>query len=231
VGRLQLNGFVGGNVKIQASEGLDIGASADVQGKIEYTGPKQPDVATGAKLSRPIDVKIVERSSKYASSGSIWHMFLQWGAAFIFGLVFLGLAPEVFSECARNAGRYGISIGIGFLFWVGILVASFVACITVVGLGVGLSAFLLLGIATYGAKIVIAAWIGRMALRQSANTGAVIGGMALGLVVEFAIRALPYAFWWFAIPVAAWGFGAFCLTIYGRMRPGILAATSSAAAI
>jgi cytoskeletal protein CcmA (bactofilin family) len=230
-GRLQLDGYIGGNVNAHASDGGEFGPDAQVLGKIEYEGPKQPDVASGAKLASPIDFKMVERTSRYASSGSAWHIFLQWGAAFIFGLLFWGLAPDVFIESERNAGRFGISIGLGFLFWLGILVASFIACITVVGLGVGISAFLLLGIATYGAKIVVAAWIGRMLLRQTPSTGAIIGGMALGLAIEFGIRALPYAFWWFAIPIAAWGFGAFCLTVYARMRPHSVLAASPAGAL
>jgi cytoskeletal protein CcmA (bactofilin family) len=217
-GHLGLDGFVGGNVKVQAGQDASIGSNAQVKGVFEYEGPKQPDVASGAKLASPIDVKIVEHTSRYASRASLWSMFLQWSAAFIFGLVFFGLAPGVFSESASNAGRFGISIGIGFLFWVGIFVASVIACITVVGLGVGLSSLVLLAIAIYGAKIVVAAWIGNMLLRQTPSTGAIIGGMALGLAIEFGIRELPYAAWWFTIPVAAWGFGAFCITLYGRIR-------------
>ncbi len=230
VGRLQLDGFVGGNVKVQASEGFDLGSNAKVQGQIEYTGPKEPEIESGAKLASAPVVTIKKREVDVYSGYSWWHKALAWGASFVFGLVLMLIAPGFFSDTVRNANRYGASIGIGMLLVVGVLFAAVLACVTVVGLSVGISTLLLYVISLYGSKVFVATWLGRMLLgkggyaglyastgKSTWKTAEAVGQMAIGLLVLYGVRIIPYAGFWVALAVTFWGLGALGLTLYGRI--------------
>jgi hypothetical protein len=230
VGRMHMGGSVGGDIKLQANEGFDIGSSAQVLGKIVYQGPKPPDIASGAKLASAPEVTIKTRKLDVYSGFSWWHRALAWGASFVFGLVLMLIAPKFFSETVQNANRYGASIGIGLLLIVGIPFAAVLACITVVGLSVGISTAMLFVIFIYGGKVFVATWLGRMMLGKGgyagfyASTGErtwktseAVGQLALGLLVIYGLRVIPYAGFWVTLAVTVWALGALGLTVYSMM--------------
>jgi cytoskeletal protein CcmA (bactofilin family) len=230
VARMHLGGTVGGSVTVQASKGFEIGSSAQVQGKIKYEGPIQPDVASGAKLASAPEVTIKRREMGTYSGYSWWHRALAWGASFVFGLVFMLIVPGFFSDTVNNANRYGASIGIGLLLIVGVLFAAILACVTVVGLSVGISTLMLYAISIYGAKVFVATWLGRILLGKGgyagfyASTGKAtwktseaVGQMALGLIVIYGLRMIPYAGFWVTLGVTFWGLGALGLTLYKKI--------------
>ncbi|HUK30037.1 MAG TPA: hypothetical protein VLV89_02925 [Candidatus Acidoferrum sp.] len=229
-GRVQMDGFVGGNVKMQASEAGEFGSNSQVQGKIEYEGPKQPDVASGAKLASAPVVTIRKKEMDTFAGFSWWHKALAWGASFVFGLVLMLLAPGFFKETVESANRYGASVGIGFLLVFGIPIAAIIACITIVGLAVGISTLFIYLIFFNGAKVFVAVWLGRMLLGKggyagiSASAGGfawktseAVGQLALGLLVIYGLRLIPYAGIWTAILVVCWGLGAVGITLYRKI--------------
>ncbi len=229
-GHVQLDGFVGGNVRIHTSEEGMIGSSAQVQGRIDYDGPKPPEVTSGAKLASAPVVTITKREMDTFAGFSWWHKALAWGASFVFGLVLMLIAPGFFSDSVRSANRYGASIGIGFLLVFGIPIAAIIACITVVGLSVGISTLFLYAIFMNGGKVFVAVWLGRMLLGKGGYAGAsasagefvwktpeAVGQLALGLLVIYGLRVIPYAGFWVAVVVTCWGLGAVGLTLYGKI--------------
>ncbi len=232
-GHLYLNGFVGGNVQAKGSDTFSIGAHAQTLGSIKYKGPKQPDVSSSAKLASAVETTIEVRNANWYASMNYWHKLLYWGAAFVFGLVLLLIAPGFFSETVQTADRVGVSLGIGALVMIATPIIALLACITVVGLSVGISTLLLWLIALFNVKLFVAAWVGRKILGKNAfmgvvagartwpvpNKGALIGQMALGLLLIDAIRLVPYLGICVAILVQVWGFGALVLTLYRRMHP------------
>jgi cytoskeletal protein CcmA (bactofilin family) len=242
VGRMNLGGIVGGSVTVQASRAFEISSSAQVQGKIKYEGPMQPDVASGAKLANAPEVTIKRREMDTYSGYSWWHRALAWGASFVFGLVFMLLVPGFFNETVNSANRYGASIGIGLLLIVGILFAAILACVTVVGLSVGISTLVLYAISIYGAKVFVATWLGRILLGKGgyagfyASTGKAtwktseaVGQMALGLVVIYGLRMIPYAGFWVTLGVTFWGLGALGLTLYKKISTRNMAVVEATA--
>ncbi|HLW99381.1 MAG TPA: hypothetical protein VKR82_12100 [Candidatus Acidoferrales bacterium] len=244
MGHASLDGFVGGDVSIKANDSFDVGPHAQLLGKVQYTGPSQPAVAAGARLSNPIDVNIEAKTSNpdYIFSGmSLWHKLLFWGASFIFGLVLLFIAPGFFNETVQTADRFGVSLGVGALVMIATPVLACIACFTVVGLGIGISTALLYLIALYGSKVFFAAWLGRgifnwgrskagtagpseqQSFRTVTASGAMVGHLALGLVILYAVRIVPYVGFWLAVMAVVWGFGAMSITLFSRMRHGAAA--------
>jgi hypothetical protein len=105
-------------------------------------------------------------------------------------------------------------------------------CFTIVGLAVGISTFLLYLIASYASKMFVATWLGQKISPKafagvvagekrwpSATRGAMIGQMALGLLIIYALRMIPYVGIGTALLAEVWGFGALCLTLYRRIHP------------
>jgi cytoskeletal protein CcmA (bactofilin family) len=231
-GQLDLNGFVGGNTDLKTSETFTIGSQAQTLGKIRYTGPAQPAISIGARLASPVETTIAVHKADLVAAMNFWHKLLYWGSAFIFGLVLLLITPGFFAETVRSANRFGVSLGIGALVSIATPVIAVLACITIVGLGVGISTLLLWAIAWYSAKIFIAAWLGQRILGKNSfagiaigqkmwpvpHKGAMIGQFALGLVLLDALRMIPYVGLCIGIVVQIWGFGAAAVTLYHRMR-------------
>ena len=150
----------------------------------------------------------------------------------------LFIAPGFFNETVQTADRFGVSLGVGALVMIATPVLAFIACLTVVGLGIGISTALLYIIAIYGSKVFFAAWLGRgifnwgrskagnagpsehQSFRTVTASGAMVGHMALGLVILYVIRMVPYVGIWLAVMGAVWGFGAMSITLFDRMRHG-----------
>lgn len=232
-GHLFLNGYVGGNVEAKASETFSLGTQAQTHGYIKYKGPMQPVISSGARLASPVDTTIEVHRVDYYAGITYWHKLLYWGAAFVFGLVLLLIAPGFFTEAVQSVNRIGASLGTGALVMIATPIIAVLACITVVGLMVGISTFLLWLMALFSVKLFVAAWVGRKILGKNAfvgvvagaktwpmpNKGTLIGQMALGLLLLDAIRLIPYLGICTAILVQAWGFGALALTLYRRMHP------------
>ncbi len=244
IARAYLDGYIGGDVNVKANNYFHIGPLAQLQGKVKYAGPNQPVIAAGAKLANPIDVRIQAKSTNpdYIFSGlSLWHKILFWGAAFIFGLVLLFVAPGFFNETVQTADRFGLSLGVGAVMMIATPVLVFLACITVVGLAIGISTALLYLISIYASKIFFAAWLGRgiihwgriktsgssevtqQPFRTTTASGAMVGQMALGLFLIYVIRMVPYVGFWATLLAVFWGFGAMAITLFNRMRPGSVA--------
>ena len=218
IGRATLNGYVGGSARLQSGR-LSIGPSAEIVGKASYTGDHQPEVSPQAKLSSPLEVKIKKHRPDYASARFYWRQALRYGGAFVFGLLLLFLLPGFFTDVVRSSHRYGISLGIGAIALVAGLIMLIVGIILlVIGVPAGLAATFLYVPAIYAAQTFVGAWLGGKLLGPSASTEAVIGRLALGLLIIRVLGLIPYlgGFVWLA--VILWGLGALILAIYKRTR-------------
>jgi len=215
--RVSLNGFVGGNLRMRA-ETLNIGPAAEIAGKARYRGPRQPNVSPQAKFASPLEVQIAHRRPSYLSPRYYWHQALGWGAAFVFGLTLLLLVPGIFAEVVRSARRYGPSFGFGALVLCGTPILAVIACVTIVGLAVGIGTLLLWLVALYSARVFVGAWLGEILLGPPAGTGAMIGRLAAGLLVLRLLCMVPYVGGLVKLAVGIWGLGALALTLYDRSR-------------
>ena len=164
---MDLNGYVGGNIALKASDSFSIGPHAQTIGNIQYRGPVQPVISNGARLANAVVTTILVRKVDWYAGTTYWHRLLYWGAGFMFGLALLLIAPGFFAETVQTADRFGVSLGIGALVIIATPIIAALACITIVGLGVGISTLLLWAMAMYGVKVYIASWLGRKILGKN----------------------------------------------------------------
>jgi hypothetical protein len=137
------------------------------------------------------------------------------------------IVPGFFGDVVRTTNRAWSSCGTGMLVLPGVFFAAFIACITVVGLAVGIATALVYAIAIYSAQVFVGAWIGDKILGEGLSAGAMLGRMALGLLIIDALRLIPWVGGFVTYIVVIWGLGAISITIYRRLRPVITAAATA----
>jgi hypothetical protein len=139
-------------------------------------------------------------------------------AFLLYGLVLFRVMPQFSLDATRAAESYGASLGLGVLVMFAVPIASLIAAITIVGLFVGLSTFVLWLIALYAAQTVVGAVIGQWILGRTTDSWGRIARMALGVVIIRAVTALPHG-GWLKLLVLLWGIGAISLALYRRFQP------------
>jgi len=216
-GRSTLNGYVGGDAILRGKR-LSIESSTEVAGKVKYSGRFPPKISAEAKLASPPEVHIIKSRPSYASPRFYLHQALSWGAAFVFGLFLLLVAPGFFQDVVRSSRRYGPAFGFGALTLFAIPILAVIACITIVGLAVGIGTMLLWIVALYSAQVFVSTWLGEALLGRGSGTGAIIGRLALGLLLYKVAGMLPYLGFWVKLGILIWGLGALAVALYDRTR-------------
>ncbi len=225
VADLEINGSLGHDATIRAGQ-LNVGPSAEVKGQIKFKGRRQPEISPTAKLGSPIDITILKSSPEHLSPRFYWHHVLLWGASFVFGLIFLLLAPGFFVDAGNACKRFGASLGFGALFLIATPVVAIIMCCTIVGLSVGIATFLLYLIAIYAAQIFVGSWLGEKLLGPGTGFGPMLGRLALGLAILRVLRMFPYLGGWVAAVILVWGLGALVLAVYKHLRTQLSPATA-----
>jgi cytoskeletal protein CcmA (bactofilin family) len=216
-GDLGINGSLGRDAMIRGGQ-LTIGPSAEIKGQTKYTGNRQPEVSSSAKLGSPIEVTLRKPGPDYSRARYYWRQVLLWGASFVFGLVLLLAAPGFCSDAVQASKRIGPSLGFGALFMFATPIAVLISCLTIVGLGVGIAALMCYLIAVYSAQVFIGSWLGETLLGTASGIGPLIGRMALGLAILHALRMVPFVGPLIGLLVVLWGMGALVLALYRNMR-------------
>jgi hypothetical protein len=111
------------------------------------------------------------------------------------------------------------------LFLFAIPVAAILACITIVGLGVGIATILVYIVALYSTQVFVGAWLGEKLMGSGIGTGAMIARLAIGLAILRLLRLIPFAGHLVGLIVVLWGLGALVLAIHKRIRPQFAPAT------
>jgi hypothetical protein len=213
-----ISGAVGGYANLFGAR-LTIGPNADIRGPVRFRGADPPDVSPGAKLASPLEFITKKHETPYRRSSYWLHQVLLWGAAFVLGLVLLALLPRLFDRIARAGREPGALIGL--LVLPGVPIMAIIACITLVGIPVGIITLLLWIVALYTAQIFVGEIIGRMLLGPAATFGAMLGRLALGLLIIHAVELVPHVSGWVYFVVIVWGMGALSMAIFRGARSTI----------
>ncbi len=215
-----LAGKIGGSVRAEG-DSLVIGSTAVIDGPARFEGHKQPEVSASAKLVSPVEFKHMEKKEAYREGHYyVWQVI--WAAAFIlFGLVLFALMPKFAQDAVKSAEQYGASAGLGVLVLFGVPIAACIACITVVGLFVGISTLFLWYASLYFAQIIVGAVVGQWLMGWTSELWPLIGRMAVGLVIVRLCTTIPHAGGWVKFAAILWGIGAISLALYRRFQPVI----------
>ena len=200
---------------------LDIGSTAQVGGPVRFEGNHQAEVASSAKLASPVEFHQIEHKRRYAEGHYyIWQLI--WTAAFVlFGLVLFLLMPQFSRDAVDNVEKYGASFGLGVLVFFGVPIAAFIACVTVVGLFIGLATGSAWFASLFYAQVVVGAMVGQWLMGRTRELWPLIGRMAVGLVIVRLCANLPAVGGWVKFGTMLWGVGAISLAIYRRFQPVI----------
>jgi len=222
-----LAGKIGGGVRAKGDT-LVIGSTAVIDGPVHFEGHKPPEVSPSAKLASPVEFKQMEKKSSYREGHYyIWQVI--WAAAFIlFGLVLFALTPKFSQEAVKSAEHYGAAAGLGVLVLFGVPIAACIACITVVGLFIGISTLFLWYASLYFAQIIVGAVIGQWLMGRTSELWPLIGRMAVGLVIVRLCTTIPHLGGWVKFAAILWGIGAISLALYRRFQPMIAPGAPSA---
>jgi cytoskeletal protein CcmA (bactofilin family) len=218
VGETAVAGNIGGGLQAQGNT-LRFNSGAQVGGPVKFKGSKQPEVSSGAKLAVPVEFTQEEHHNRYRDSGFyIWSVI--WTAAVIlFGLLLFVLLPNFAGGTVDSAERYGASIGLGVLVLFGVPIAAFIACITVVGLLVGISTFILWMTTLICAQIVVGTIVGQWLMGHTREHWQLIGRMVVGVILIRVVEMIPFFGGWVRFAVVLWGMGAISLAIYRHFTP------------
>jgi cytoskeletal protein CcmA (bactofilin family) len=213
-----LDGKIGGGVRARG-DSLSIGSAAVIDGPVHFEGRNRPEVSSSAKLASPVDFKQMEKKESYReSSYYVWQVI--WAAAFIlFGLVLFSLMPKFAQDTVAAAEQIGVTSGLGVLVLFGVPIAACIACITVVGLFIGLSTLFIWYASLYFAQIIVGAVVGQWLMGRTSELWPLIGRMAVGLAIVRLCTTIPHVGGWVKFAAILWGIGAISLSIYRRFQP------------
>jgi cytoskeletal protein CcmA (bactofilin family) len=218
VNETTIAGTIAGGIQAQGNT-LRFNSGAQVNGPVKFKGNSPPEVSSGAKLAIPVVFTQLEHHKRYEDSGFyVWRVI--WTAAVIlFGLVLFVLLPNFARSTVDSAERYGASFGLGVLVLFGVPIAAFIACITVVGMMIGISTFILWMTTLFCAQIVVGTIVGQWLMGHTRETWQLIGRMVVGVIVVRVLGMIPFLGGWVRFAVVLWGMGAISLAIYRHFTP------------
>jgi cytoskeletal protein CcmA (bactofilin family) len=225
-----ISGTVGGGIRAKGHN-LSIVSSGEVAGPIHYEGDHPANVASGAKLASPIEYVVREHHSEY-KEGHYYLWRVIWTAAFIlFGLVLILLMPKFAEDAVRAGERVGAPLGLGLLVFFAVPIAAVIACITVVGIPLGLLTLGLWMLAINCAEIVVGTVIGNWIFGRTSDTWGLIGRMAAGFVlvriIYTPLAQLHVIGILAGLGIWMWGMGAIALALYNRVQPKVSSGVGS----
>ena len=221
---LSVAGTVGGGIQAKGGT-MSIAATGEVDGPVRFDGENPPDVSSGAKLASPVQYTKWEHRSTYRDTHYyVWRVI--WTGAFIlFGMVLFLLAPKFAEETVSAAELYGAPIGLGVLVFFALPIAAVIACITVVGLPLGILAMSFWILMLFTAELVVGTVVGNWILGRAGDTWGMIGRMAIGFVIvriAYTFLSQVHVLGTLAgLGILIWGMGAISLSLYRRFQPRI----------
>ncbi|MGC1417861.1 MAG: hypothetical protein WA817_21415 [Candidatus Acidiferrum sp.] len=217
-----ISGTIDGEVRSKGNS-MSIASTAQVAGPIRFEGEHPATVDAGAKLASPVQFTQMKKESQY-EQGHYYVWRIIWTAAFVlFGMVLFLLLPKFASEAVSAGERVGAPIGLGVLVFFGVPIAAIIACITVVGIPLGILTLCLWFLVLNCAEIVVGTVVGNWILGKPADTWALIGRMAMGFVIVRIVYTplahLHVIGFLIGLGIWIWGMGAIALAIYNRIQP------------
>jgi len=131
------------------------------------------------------------------------------------------LTPKFSGDAVRSAESYGATFGLGVLVLFGVPIAACIACITVVGLFIGVSTLFVWYASLYFAQVIVGALVGQWLMGRTSELWPLIGRMAVGVVIVRLLTTIPHLGGWLKFVAILWGIGAISLAIYRRFQPAL----------
>jgi len=225
VGEFFLRGAVERDAKITCDT-LEVEPESRVGGDLTYTS-RQPvegldESIAGGKVEfvERVDEEDDDSGGGLSWSSVLWMLFWM-GCSWVMGTVLIAsfrkLSPAI--EKAIAAETFPC-LGVGFVLAIVLPVAALILCFLVVTIPLAGATLLLWAIGVYIAKVPVAIWIGRRALRAAGSSDpSPYLGLVVGLIALYVVFEIPFLVgflaWWATVFL---GFGAISLGVRASLQ-------------
>jgi hypothetical protein len=220
-GRTELDGPIGGQVWIRGGN-LTVASTAEIRGPATFEGPRRPVVEAGAKLASPIRIEITQatRRNRRSAAGIVIRAIFSYAGALVVGILLLVIFPGFFRATLREAGGIGLPIGVGALAMItGVFLLVLGVLLLFAGVGAGIAGVMAYAPILYVAQVFVGAWLGNKIMGEAPSViSAVIGRMAVGLLILRIAGFIPVLGGLVWLAVLLWGTGAVLLGFYRMSR-------------
>jgi hypothetical protein len=215
--QVTISDAVGGNVELEV-ESLTILSTASIGGDLTYSSAEEADIQSGAQVAGATTHNVPEIKEDgagmlpFAPFSGVLAKLTNFLMAFVTGLIIIFVAARRLTSIVDAIGsRPGPSAGWGALLVLVTPIAALLVCMTIIGISAGVIALALYGIGLYLAQIPVGLFIGRWIIgrfRAVESKGAMVGALAVGLVILKLLSLIPYFGFVVGFVVALFGLGA-----------------------
>ncbi len=221
---IHLDAEVGGDVHTSGG-GLEIGPRAHARGPVVHTGRGEPDRQAGnleVEWTQPAE-DTDETSEGIGETAQ--RVAVRWAMGALLGLVLVLLAGGPLARIAATARQPLAPILVGAVLAVAIPILALLTMATVVGIPLGITAFLVWGFALYAARIILGLLLGELILGPGATRLDRFWRVALGLLILGVAVEVPVLGTAVAVLTAMLGLGAFAVWAFRSRRAAAAFAT------
>jgi len=209
----RIEGLVKGDIN-GGVESLTIASTAIIKGKLTYLSENEANIHSDAQIMGTITHKlyIIKESLTAGIRLGLWWKIIGFLMILVLGIIIILFAPKrvkAVTESIRT--RPWASLGWGILILIATPIAAGIACITIIGLPLGLITLTLYTIAIYLTQLFAGLLIGQLIIgsfRGVENKAALVGALALGLVILSLLRLIPYLDFFIGLATVLFGLGA-----------------------
>ncbi len=176
-------------------------------------------IAQGATIGGAVNRQLVareQRSNRYLTTGFYVTQVVRIGAAFLTGLLLLWVFPVLRTLSLPTVGAALRSAGIGLVAAIVLPIAAILACITIVGIPIGMLTLVIGVIGLYFAKTVVAQLIGRALFQSPAGPPHYAATLIAGLAIVIIAINLPVVGGIVNFVLTVLGFGMIVTVLLGR---------------
>jgi len=195
--------------------GRNVTAHVDADDKLQ--------IAQGATIGGAVNRQIVEREqrrNRYLTTGFYVRQMVWLGAAFLTGLLLLWAFPTLRTLSLPSVATALRTGGIGLVAAVVMPIAALLACITIVGIPIGILTFVLGAIGLFFGKTVIAQLVGRALFQSPAGPPHYAATLIAGLAIVMIAINLPIVGGIVNFVLTVLGFGMIVTVLLGRYDSG-----------
>jgi cytoskeletal protein CcmA (bactofilin family) len=222
---LIVRGSVGRNVLAEAAtitllDGASIGGNLTAR----VGDANNVQIAPGATVAGTVDRNIVERpridthENRYLTIGFYLGQVVRLAMGFVTGVLLLWIFPGLQTLSLASAGAALRAGGVGLVAAISLPVLAAIACITVIGIPLGIIVAISWLLGLYFAKTVVAHYRGRSLFDSPRGTPHYAATLVTGLVIVLIAVNLPWIGWLIGVVLTLIGLGMIVAHIYDRNR-------------
>jgi len=223
-GTARIDGLIKGDIN-SGVEHLTIASTASIQGKLTYISENEANIQSGAQIRGTITHQLPDVKERLAvgthrlpdvkerlTPAGLWGKVIGFLMTLVLGIVIVLLAPrrmKAVTESIRT--RPWASLGWGAIILIFTPIAALIACITIIGLPLGLIALALYTITICLTQLFVGLLIGQLIIgssRRVESRAALVGALVLGLAILSLLRLIPYLGFVIGLATVLFGLGA-----------------------